>query len=89
MQRLGIRFRDETFGEVSLVESVFSPFKERAEIFCSITLNFRRIEFGLRWRRALECWNRLCRIFRFKCGEEVLLGCVSAGNPKVLILSGR
>jgi len=66
LQRLGVRFRHETFGERSLVESVFSSFKQRAKIFfCSITVNFRKREFGLRWRRALECWNRFCRMFVF------------------------
>jgi len=69
LQRLGVKFRHESFGERSLVESVFSSFKQRAEIFfCSITVNFRRREkkFGsLRWRRALECWNRFCRMFMF------------------------
>jgi len=68
LQRLGVRFRHESFGERSLVESVFSSFKQRTRIFfCSITVNFRRKEkrFGLRWRRALECWNRFCRMFVF------------------------
>ena len=69
LQRLGVRFRHETFGERSLVESVFSSFKQRARIFfCSITVNFRKREKrfgGLRWRRALECWNRFCRMFMF------------------------
>jgi len=69
LQRLGVRFRHENFGERSLVESVFSSFKQRAKIFfCSITVNFRKAEkrFGtLRWRRALECWNRFCRMFMF------------------------
>jgi putative transposase len=69
LQRLGVRFRHESFGERSLVESVFSSFKQRAKIFfCSITVNFRRREkkFGsLRWKRALECWNRFCRMFMF------------------------
>jgi len=37
LQRLGIRFRHETLGERSLVESVFSSFKQRARIFfCSL-----------------------------------------------------
>ena len=40
LQRLGVRFKHETFGERSLVESVFSSFKQRAKIFfCSITVN--------------------------------------------------
>jgi len=66
---LGVRFRHEVFGERSLVESVFSSFKQRARIFfCSITVNFRRwgkVVCGLRWWRALECWNRFCRMFMF------------------------
>jgi len=64
---LGIKFRHESFGERSLVESVFSSFKQRARIFfCSITVNFRRREKRFaRWRRALECWNRFCRMFMF------------------------
>ncbi len=69
LQRLGVRFRHESFGERSLIESVFSSFKQRAKIFfCSITVNFRRREKvvgKLRWRRALECWNRFCRMFTF------------------------
>ena len=67
LQRLGVRFKHETFGERSLIESVFSSFKQRARIFfCSITVNFRRREKRFaRWRRALECWNRLCRMFMF------------------------
>ncbi|AEA47780.1 DDE-type integrase/transposase/recombinase [Archaeoglobus veneficus] len=77
LQRLGVRFRHEAFGERSLVESVFSSFKQRAEIFfCSITVNFRRREkkFGsLRWKRALECWNRFCRMFMFYF--NVVRGC--------------
>jgi len=80
LQRLSVRFRHETFGERSSVESVYSPFKERAKIFfCSITVNFRKREFGLRWRRALERWKRFCRMFvsLLQCGEEVLLGHVS------------
>ena len=42
-------------------------FKQRARIFfCSITVNFRRREKRFaRWRRALECWNRFCRMFMF------------------------
>ena len=67
LSRLGVKFRHESFGERSLVESVFSSFKQRAKIFfCSITVNFRKREkmFG-RWRRALECWNRFCRMFTF------------------------
>jgi len=63
LNRLGVRFRHESFGERSLVESVFSSFNQRAKIFfCSITVNFRKREKkkfgGLRWRRAIECWNR-------------------------------
>jgi len=69
LQRLGVKFRHESFGERSLVESVFSSFKQRAKIFfCSITVNFRKKErkfVSLRWRRALECWNRFCRMFVF------------------------
>jgi transposase-like protein len=69
LQRLGVKFRHESFGERSLVESVFSSFKQRAKIFfCSITVNFRKREKkfgGLRWRRAIECWNRFCRMFLF------------------------
>ena len=43
LNRLGIKFRHESFGERSLVESVFSSFKQRARIFfCSITVNFKR-----------------------------------------------
>jgi len=43
LQRLGVKFRHESFGKRSLVESVFSSFKESAKIFfCSITVNFRR-----------------------------------------------
>ena len=39
LQRLGVKFRHESFGERSLVESVFSSFKQRAKIFfCSITI---------------------------------------------------
>jgi len=49
-----------------LVESAFSSFKQRAKIFfCSITINFKKRGFDLRWRRALECWNRFCRMFVF------------------------
>ena len=69
LHRLGVRFKHETFGERSLVESVFSSFKQRARIFfCSITVNFRKREKNvrkLRWKRALECWNRFCRMFMF------------------------
>jgi len=69
LQRLGVKFRHESFGERSLVESVFSSFKQRVRIFfCSITVNFRRKDRkfrGLRWRRALECWNRFCKMFIF------------------------
>jgi len=46
---LGMRF----FGERSLVESVFSSFKQRVRIFfCSIIVNFRKKEkvvCGLMW----------------------------------------
>jgi len=43
LNRLGINFRHESFGKRSLVESVFSSFKQRAKIFfCSITVNLRR-----------------------------------------------
>jgi transposase-like protein len=68
LNRLGINFRHESFGKRSLIESVFSSFKQRAKIFfCSITVNFRKREkmFGLRWGRALECWNSFCRMFIF------------------------
>ncbi|RLI86090.1 MAG: hypothetical protein DRO98_05900, partial [Archaeoglobales archaeon] len=45
LNRLGVNFKHESFGERSLVESVFSSFKQRAKIFfCSITVNFRRRE---------------------------------------------
>lgn len=58
LQRLGVKFRHESFEERSLVESMFSSFKQRVRIFfCSITVNFRKMEKSLRWRRALECWN--------------------------------
>ena len=52
LNRLGVRFRHEAFGERSLVESVFSSFKQKTIFFCSITVNFRRKEkkFGLRWK---------------------------------------
>ena len=74
LQRLGVKFRHESFGERSLVESVFSSFKQRAKIFfCSITVNFRRREKSARWRRALECWNRFCRMFVFYF--NVVRGC--------------
>ncbi|WP_456329218.1 DDE-type integrase/transposase/recombinase [Archaeoglobus sp.] len=76
LQRLGVKFRHESFGERSLAESIFSSFKQRARIFfCSITVNFRKREKSLRWKRALECWNRFCRIVHvlLQCGEEVLL----------------
>ncbi|MHC1583792.1 MAG: hypothetical protein ACXQTM_04075 [Methanosarcinales archaeon] len=59
LQRPCVKFRDESFGKRSLVESVLSSFKERAKIFfSSITVNFGRREkiFG-RWRRAF------CRMF--------------------------
>ena len=59
LQRLSVKFRDESFGKRNLVESVLSSFKERAKIFfSSITVNFGRREkiFG-RWRRAF------CRMF--------------------------
>jgi len=59
-----------------LVESVFSSFKQRARIFfCSITVNFRKREKNarLRWKRALECWNRFCRMFMFYF--NVVRGC--------------
>jgi len=50
LSRLGVKFRHEAFGERSLVESMFSSFKQRARIFfCSITVNFRKRE-----RRGLE-----------------------------------
>ena len=67
LSRLGVKFRHESFGERSLVESVFSSFKQRARIFfCSITVNFRKREKRFaRWRRALDCWNRFCRMFVF------------------------
>jgi len=66
LQRLGVRFRHESFGERSLVESVFSSFKQRARIFfCSITVNFRKKKRFGKWKRALECWNRFCRMFMF------------------------
>ena len=74
LQRLGVKFRHESFGERSLVESVFSSFKQRARVFfCSITVNFRRREKSARWRRALECWNRFCRMFVFYF--NVVRGC--------------
>ncbi len=74
LQRLGVKFRHESFGERSLVESAFSSFKQRAKIFfCSITVNFRRREKSARWRRALECWNRFCRMFMFYF--NVVRGC--------------
>ena len=45
LRRLGVKFRHKSFGKRSLVESVFSSFKQRAKIFfCSITVNFRRRE---------------------------------------------
>ncbi len=67
LNRLGVKFRHESFGERSLVESVFSSFKQRARIFfCSITVNFRIREKKFeRWRKALECWNRFCRMLVF------------------------
>jgi len=72
LQRLGVRFRHESFGERSLIESVFSSFKQRPRIFfCSITVNFRRREKrfgGLRWKRALECWKAL----RCSCSTSML-----------------
>ncbi len=45
LQRLCVKFRYESFGKRSLVESVLSSFKERVKIlFYSITVNFRRRE---------------------------------------------
>jgi len=42
LQRLSVRFRHETLGERSLVESVFSSFKQRAKIFfCSLLISGR------------------------------------------------
>ena len=67
--RLGVKVRYESFGERSLVESVFSSFKQRAKIFfCSITVNFKRKDKkpgSLRWTRAIECWNNFCKMFMF------------------------
>ena len=51
LQRLSVRFKHETFGDRSLVESVFSSFKQRTRIFfCSITVNFRKED----WRIKVE-----------------------------------
>ena len=45
LQRLCVKFRYESFGKRSLVESVLSLFKERVKIFFSfITVDFRRRE---------------------------------------------
>jgi Transposase and inactivated derivatives len=67
--RLGVKVRYESFGDRSLVESVFSSFKQRAKIFfCSITVNFKRKDKklgSLRWTRAIECWNNFCKMFIF------------------------
>jgi transposase-like protein len=64
--RLGM-IRYESFGDRSLVESVFSSFKQRAKIFfCSITVNFKRKDkklSSLRRSRAIECWNNFCKMF--------------------------
>ena len=69
LKSLGVKFRHETFGDRNLVESFFSSFKQRVGIFfSSITVNFRKerwVSEGLRWRRALECWNPFCRMFMF------------------------
>ena len=54
LNRLGVKFRHESFGERSLVESVFSSFKQRARIFfCSITVNFRMREKKI-WKFKVE-----------------------------------
>jgi len=51
LQRLSVRFKHETFEDRSLVESVFSSFKQRTRIFfCSITVNFRKED----WRIKME-----------------------------------
>jgi len=78
--RLGVKVRYESFGDRSLVESVFSSFKQRAKIFfCSITVNFKRKDkklSSLRWSRAIECWNKLCKMFIFyyilRGGDDVI-----------------
>ncbi|MHC1572775.1 MAG: DDE-type integrase/transposase/recombinase [Methanosarcinales archaeon] len=68
LNRLGVKYSDMRALERGVwLNPSFLSFKQRARIFfCSITVNFRKEKkFEHRWRRAIECWNRFCRMFVF------------------------
>ena len=62
---LGLTHRHQAFGLRSLVESVFSSFKQRTKIFFNkITVNLKHNK-DIRWKRAAKCWNLFCKMFTY------------------------
>jgi len=62
LERLGLGYYVESFGERSLVESVYSSFKQRTRAFFNST-NSNPLNSSERFRRSMLCWNLLIKLF--------------------------
>jgi len=92
LNRLGIKFRHESFGERSLVESVFSSFKQRAQGSSSVPLRLTS-EGGRRGLQGGEgLWNAGIGFARCSCFTSMSLGGVIGAvklTPPVVIESHK
>jgi transposase-like protein len=60
LERLG--YYVESFGERSLVESVYSSFKQRTRAFFN-SINSNPLNRSERFRRSMLCWNLFIKLF--------------------------
>jgi transposase-like protein len=62
LERLGLGYYVESFGERSLVESVYSSFRRRTSAFFN-SMNSNPLNRGERFRRLMLCWNLFIKLF--------------------------
>jgi transposase-like protein len=60
LERLG--YYVESFGERSLVESVYSSFKQRTSAFFN-SINSNPLKRSERFRRSMLCWSLFIKLF--------------------------
>jgi putative transposase len=62
LERPGLGYYVESFGERSLVESVYSSFKRRTSAFFN-SINSNPLNRSERFRRSILCWNLFIKLF--------------------------
>ena len=62
LERLGLGYYVESFGERSLVESVYSLFKQGMKVFFS-NINSNPLNRSERFRRSMLCWSLFMKLF--------------------------